>query len=164
MKMTLISVTSSWLFATGVAVIASYCILTHSDGTAAGQKKAAQVAARISARGTAPKYKSTNRHSSAVKKTTRAKVVKEIKIPKYVPNPLYTPFTNALNNMTKELAEIAKHGNVKFAKGFALVKKGSNPMTAGVYSLSGTQLRQTNDLEGLPAGLYIVGGKKTVIK
>ncbi len=44
------------------------------------------------------------------------------------------------------------------------VKKGSNPMTAGVYSLSGTQLRQTNDLEGLPAGLYIVGGKKTVIK
>lgn len=44
------------------------------------------------------------------------------------------------------------------------VKKASAPKLTGVYSLSGTQLRQTNDLEGLPAGIYIVGGKKTVIK
>lgn len=35
---------------------------------------------------------------------------------------------------------------------------------AGVYSLSGTLLRQTNDTQGLPAGLYIVGGKKVVVK
>lgn len=34
----------------------------------------------------------------------------------------------------------------------------------GVYSLSGTQLRATNDVQGLPAGLYIVGGVKVVIK
>ena len=43
MKMTLVSVTSSWLCATGVAVISSYCIMTHSHGTAADQKKAARV-------------------------------------------------------------------------------------------------------------------------
>ena len=34
----------------------------------------------------------------------------------------------------------------------------------GVYTLSGTQLRATNDVQGLPAGLYIVGGVKFAIK
>lgn len=34
----------------------------------------------------------------------------------------------------------------------------------GVYTLSGAQLRTTNDVKGLPAGLYIVGGHKFVIK
>lgn len=34
----------------------------------------------------------------------------------------------------------------------------------GVYSLSGTRLRTTNNVEGLPAGLYIVGGRKMTVK
>ena len=127
MKMTLVSVTSSWLCATGVAVISSYCIMTHSNGTAAGQKKAEQVAYRVSKRGTIPEYKPANRHSSAVKKTTTAKVVKEIKIPKFVPNPIYAPFTNALNNLTEELADIAKDGKVELANGFALMNKDGKP-------------------------------------
>ena len=127
MKMTLVNVTSSWLCATGVAVISSYCILTHNNGTAADQKKAAQVAYRVSKRGTIAEYKPTNRHSSAVKKTTTAKVAKEIKIPKFVPNPIYAPFTNALNNLTEELADIAKDGKVELADGFALLKKDGKP-------------------------------------
>ena len=125
MKMTLVSVTSSWLCATGVAVISSYCILTN--GTAGDRKKAEQVACSVSKRGTVSEYKSTNRHSSAIKKTTTAKVGKEIKIPKYVPNPIYTPFTNALNNLTEELADIAKDGSVKLANGFVLMKKDGKP-------------------------------------
>ena len=32
----------------------------------------------------------------------------------------------------------------------------------GVYTLSGTQLRADNSINGLPAGLYIVGGKKVI--
>ena len=79
MKMTLIKITSSWLCATGVAVISSYCILTHNNGKAGDQKKAEQIAYRASKRGTVSEYKSTNKHSSAVRKTTKAKVVKEIK-------------------------------------------------------------------------------------
>ena len=125
MKMTLVSVTSSWLCATGVAVISSYCILTN--GTAGDRKKAEQVACSVSKRGTVSEYKSTNRHSSAIKKTTTAKVGEEIKIPKYVPNPIYTPFTNALNNLTEELADIAKDGSVKLANGFVLMKKDGKP-------------------------------------
>ncbi len=127
MKTTLVSVTSSWLCATGVAVISSYCILTHNNGTATDQKKAEQIACRVSQRGTVPEYKPTNRHSSAVKKTTTAKVAKEIKIPKFVPNPIYAPFTIALNNLTEELADIAKEGNVELASGFALMKKDGKP-------------------------------------
>lgn len=127
MKMILISITKSWLCATGVAVIASYCILTHSNGTTAGQKRAAQVAARISERGTAPKYKSTNRHSSATKKKTTAKVGQEIKVPKYVPNPIYIPFTNAVNKLMEDVAEIAKDREVKFEDGFILVNKDGKP-------------------------------------
>ena len=127
MKMTLVSVTSSWLCATGVAVISSYCIITHNNNTVGSREKAAEVANRISKRGMVPEYKSTKRHSSAVKKTTTAKVVKEIKIPKFVPYPIYTPFTNALNKLTKELADIAKDGEVELANGFALTKKDGKP-------------------------------------
>ena len=127
MKMTLVSVTSSWLCATGVAVISSYCILTHNNGTAADQEKATQVARRVSERGTVPEYKSTNRHSSAVKKTTTAAVSKEIKLPTFVPNPIYAPFINALHNLTEELADIAKDGEVELANGFALMKKDGKP-------------------------------------
>ena len=127
MKMTLVSVTSSWLCATGVAIISSYCLMTHSNGTAADQKKAAQVASSISRRGTIPEYKPTNRHSSAIKKTTTAAVAKEIKIPKFVPNPIYAPFTNALSKLTEDVAEIAKDGNVELVNGFTLMKKGGKP-------------------------------------
>ena len=127
MKMTLIKVTSSWLCATGVAIISSYCILTHNNGKADGQKKAEQVARRISKSGTVPEYKSASRHSSAVKKTTTAKVAQEIKIPKFVPNPIYVPFTNELNNLTEELAGIAKDGSVKLVNGFVLMKKDGKP-------------------------------------
>ena len=42
--------------------------------------------------------------------------------------------------------------------------KSCNPTAEGVYSLDGTQYRQNNDLQGLPAGLYIVGGKKIAVK
>ena len=127
MKMTLVSVTSSWLCATGVAVISSYCLMTHSNGTAADQKKAAQVASSISRRGTIPEYKPTNRHSSAVKKTTTATVAKEIKLPKFVPNPIYAPFTNALEKLMEELADAAKDGKVELANGFTLMKKDGKP-------------------------------------
>lgn len=34
----------------------------------------------------------------------------------------------------------------------------------GVYTMSGTQLRKSNDMQGLPAGLYIVGGVKVAVK
>ena len=36
--------------------------------------------------------------------------------------------------------------------------------TEGVYTISGTQLRPTNNVQGLPAGLYIVGGRKIAVK
>ena len=127
MKMTLVSVSSSWLCATGVAVISSYCIMTHSHGTAADQKKAAQVAYRVSRSGTIPEYKPANRHSSAIKKRTTAAVAKEIKIPKFVPNPIYAPFTNALNRLTEDVAAMVKDGNVELANGFTLMKKGGKP-------------------------------------
>ena len=128
MKMTLISVTSSWLFATGVAAILNYCILTHNNGTAAGQKKAAQVVSRVSKRGTIPEFKPATRHSSAVKKKTTAKVVTEIKVPVFVANPIYPPFTNAVNELTEELADIAKDGKVELESGFALIKKNGKPV------------------------------------
>ena len=126
MKMTLVSVTSSWLCATGVAVISSYCILTHGGATG-NQKKAEQVACRVSKSGTIPEYKPTNRHSSAVKKMTTAKVAREITLPKFVPNPIYAPFTNALNNLSKELTDLAKDGSVKLKNGFVLMKQDDKP-------------------------------------
>ena len=34
----------------------------------------------------------------------------------------------------------------------------------GIYSVSGTLLRPTSDTAGLPAGLYIIDGKKVAVK
>ena len=129
MKMTLISVTSKWLCATGVAVAASYCIITSSQshGTADDQQKASQVASRVSASGTIPEYKPANRHSSAVKKTTTAKVVKEVKVPVFVQNPIYSSLTNTLEKLTREVAGMAKDGEVALANGFTLVNKDGKP-------------------------------------
>ena len=127
MKTTLVSVVSSWLCATGVAVISSYYIITHNNNTVGGREKAAEVANRISKRGTVPEYKSTKRHSSAVKKATTAKVVKEIKKPKFVANPIYIPFTNALNKLTEDAAEIAKNRKVALKNGFVLMNKDGKP-------------------------------------
>ena len=110
-----------------MAVISSYFIMTHANGTAGNQKRAEQVVCRVSKRGTIPEYKPTTRHSSAVKKTTTATVVKEIKIPKFIPNPIYTPFTNALNNLTEELVDFAKDGEVELANGFVLMNKDGRP-------------------------------------
>ena len=38
------------------------------------------------------------------------------------------------------------------------------PQREGVYTLQGQQLRPTSDTTGLPAGLYIVGGRKVLVK
>lgn len=38
------------------------------------------------------------------------------------------------------------------------------PQREGVYNLQGQQLRPTSDTTGLPAGLYIVGGRKVLVK
>ena len=130
MKMTLISVTSKWLCATGVAVVASYCILTRSSssrGTADGGQKASQVASRLSKSGTIPEYKPANRHSSAVKKTTTAEVVKEVKAPVFVQNPIYSSLTNTLEQLTKEVLEETKDGEVALGNGFVLVNKDGKP-------------------------------------
>jgi hypothetical protein len=110
-----------------VAIISSYCILTHNNGTVGDKKKAEQVAYRVSKRGTIPEYKPANRHSSAIKKTTTASVAKEIKLPTFVPNPIYTPFTNAVNKLTEEMAGIAKGGEVRLKNGFSLLNKNGKP-------------------------------------
>ena len=45
-----------------------------------------------------------------------------------------------------------------------IIAENKGKVTEGVYTLCGTQLRSTNDVEGLPAGLYIVGGAKVLVK
>lgn len=132
MKAIWIYVTSFCLCATGVAVISKHYIKTNYTDSAEGRKKAEQAANSISKRGTASEYKSANRHSSVAKKKTTAKVVmkdeKEIKVPKYVSNPIYTPFMNAVNKLTEELAAVAKDGDVALKNGFTLMKKNGKPI------------------------------------
>lgn len=125
---TLIYVTSSWLCATGVAIMATYLIATNYQGTAIDQAKAKQTAANISKRGTIQEYKPATRHSSATSKTTAAKVACVIKKPVYVDNPIYTPFTNALAGLTAELADIAKKDDVKLDNGFILTNTNGLPL------------------------------------
>lgn len=45
-----------------------------------------------------------------------------------------------------------------------IIASNKDKSVPGVYTVSGTQLRKTNDVQGLPAGLYIVAGQKVVIK
>ena len=129
--MTRISIVSSWLSATGVVVFSSYCILTHFKNTPADQKKAAALAERISKRGSVSEkgYKQRVKHSSAVNKKTVAKITdKDVKASVYVPNPIYPPFTNALNNLVRELAALAEEGDVVLTNGFTLTLKDGLPV------------------------------------
>jgi len=127
--MTRISIVTSWLCATGVTVVACYCILTHHKNTPADQERAEKVAARISRHGMIPEYKAKNSHSSAVKKTTIAKVTeKDVKVPTYIPNPLYPPFTNALHQLAMEFAELAKDDDVVLTNGLVLTMKEGKPV------------------------------------
>ena len=130
MRMTLLSFTSSWLCATGVAIVASYLIMTHYQCAERNRIKAAQVATRISRRGTIAEFKPTTRHSSAIKKATKASVVKvkEVKLPTFVTNPIYAPFMNALDGLVAEVADIAKDGEVRFDDGFSLVNTNGTPV------------------------------------
>ena len=45
-----------------------------------------------------------------------------------------------------------------------IIAENNDTSAEGVYTLSGVQLRSTNDVKGLPAGLYIVGGVKVAVK
>ena len=45
-----------------------------------------------------------------------------------------------------------------------VMKQDAEVEHAGVYSINGTRIRLHNSVEGLPKGLYIVGGKKVVVK
>jgi len=45
-----------------------------------------------------------------------------------------------------------------------IIANNKDKSVPGVYTVSGTLLRKTNDVQGLPAGLYIVAGQKVVIK
>lgn len=126
--MTRISVVSSWLCATGVVVVSSYCILTHFKNTPADQKKAAALVERISKRGTVAEYKQNVKHSSAVNKKTVAKIVDKDVKRTLVPNPIYPPFTNALNNLVQEFAAVAQEGDVVLTNGFTLTLKDGKPV------------------------------------
>lgn len=46
----------------------------------------------------------------------------------------------------------------------SVMKQDTEVEHAGVYSINGTRIRLHNSVEGLPKGLYIVGGKKVVVK
>ena len=126
--MSRIAIVCSWLCATGVAVIAVYTILVKNRP--GDPKRAERIAEHISRRGTDPEYKSRGKHSSAVKKTTSAKVTeKDVKVKPvtYVPNPIYPPFTNALNALSMEFSELAQEGDVVLTNGFVLSMKDGKP-------------------------------------
>lgn len=124
MKMTMMNIATTWICATGVAVVATCNVLTRCSSSARAEKHAA----RISRRGTIPEYKSANRHSSAVRKTTAARAeVKEIKVPTYVANPLRPFFMDALDRLTGDVAELAKDGDVSLRNGFVLTAKDGRP-------------------------------------
>ena len=96
----------------------------------------------------------------------------------------YLPFTLDAKGDIKigfrvEIA--AKNGSMPFFDYFNLFYYGANEVdingiaapsvedkvaktAAGVYSLNGQLLRRNTSVEGLPKGLYIVGGRKVVIK
>ena len=157
--MTRMSVVSSWLCATGVVVVSSYCILTHFKNTPADQKKAAALAERIMKKGTIPEYKRNVKYSSAVNKKTVAKIVdKDVKKPVYVPNPIYPPFTNALAELTKEFANLAKDGDVVLtnANGFVLSTKAGKPF------LKFPAAYGKIDIGGVAMGSELKGGKFAV--
>ena len=66
----------------------------------------------------------------------------------------------------KALADTPDELNIRFV-GVGIdeiLAEDKDKSAEGVFTMSGQQLRTTNDVKGLPAGLYIVGGHKFAIK
>lgn len=127
--MILIHILSSWLCATGVAVVVGYNIMARQADTPQERQRAVEVAKRISKNGTTSNFKAKKRHSSAIRKMTTATVVqKAVKSFEYVSNPLYPSFMNALNRLTADVAATARNGEVALGKGFTLSKRAGRPV------------------------------------
>lgn len=146
MKMTLISIACTWLCATGVAVISHYNMVTscHNDNA-----KPAQIAKRISQKGTIPEYKPKSIHSSACKKTTAAKVGSVVKLPTYVDNPMYGEFTNVVNRLTEECAEFAKSDEL--SKRYGMISIGGisigDELKDGSFAVLKKECEETKELK-----------------
>ncbi len=79
--MTKIYVITSFLCATGVAVITAYSFLTHHSSSVADQNKAEALVKGIERRGTIADYKPRWKYSTVVGKRTSAKIVdKNVKV------------------------------------------------------------------------------------
>lgn len=59
---------------------------------------------------------------------------------------------------------LAAVSEADFTNGISEIPAACGSQAAGVYTLSGTRLRESGVTDGLPAGIYIVGGKKVVVR
>ena len=78
---------------------------------------------------------------------------------KYIPaNTIYLPVPNTTND------DIKLVDSVTYAAGIDVITADDKAKQKGVYTLYGTQIRNSSNTEGLPSGLYIINGKKVIVK
>lgn len=83
----------------------------------------------------------------------------------YIPaNKVYLPINSSDATATAKGIKLLLPEEYAVATSINKVMNEDLPAKEGVYTLTGVKVKDTNSIEDLPSGIYIIGGKKQVIK
>ena len=100
-------------------------------------------------------------NNSALKIITKSNGVKE----RYIPaNKAYLPISSSDTAATANGVKLLLPDEYAAATSISKVVSEEKPTKEGIYTLTGVKVKEGNASENLPNGIYIINGKKQVIR
>ena len=83
----------------------------------------------------------------------------------YIPaNKVYLPISSSDDAATAKGIKLLLPEEYAVATSISKVTSEELPVKEGIYTLTGVKVKDTNSTEDLPSGIYIIGGKKHIVK
>lgn len=83
----------------------------------------------------------------------------------YIPaNKVYLPISSSDDAATAKGIKLLLPEEYAVATSISKVTSEDLPVQEGIYTLTGVKVKNTNSTEDLPSGIYIIGGKKHIVK
>lgn len=83
----------------------------------------------------------------------------------YIPaNKVYLPINSSDDAATAKGIKLLLPEEYAVATSISKVTSEDLPVQEGIYTLTGVKVKNTNSTEDLPSGIYIIGGKKHIVK
>ena len=83
----------------------------------------------------------------------------------YIPaNKVYLPISSSDDAATAKGIKLLLPEEYAVATSISKVTSEDQPVQEGIYTLTGVKVKDTNSTEDLPSGIYIIGGKKHIVR